>query len=228
MHKSFPFLLIITSILMAGGLWSYSQAVGSTIEVCVKRNGAVFVIGEGFRRADCRRNDTLMSWHVTGVPGPKGDKGDKGDKGNSGSSLHLFDGSGQDLGIFLGTDRGGPETFILGPNVKANFVNTNPPRLVASVPNIFFESGDCSNDAFLIPLPDVPSDAQTLVATREPRYFKVASFATEQININSYLNPGVDVLCRSLQEATTTRARLEEVILPFTLPLAWPLEIREN
>ena len=45
----------------------------------------VYVIGAGFRREDCRRNESLLTWNTQGIQGPQGEKGEKGDQGNPGS-----------------------------------------------------------------------------------------------------------------------------------------------
>lgn len=81
-------ITLIISISIVGltiGLWSYTQATDKTISICVKKSGLSFVIDQGFRLKDCGKNDTLLTWNITGPQGPKGDKGDKGDLGNPGS-----------------------------------------------------------------------------------------------------------------------------------------------
>ena len=85
-----------------------TRAAGSEVMLCVKRIGLVYMVGEGFRRADCHPGDTLVSLNTAGAPGPqgpagpagpvgpigpagapggqgvKGDTGAKGDKGDTG------------------------------------------------------------------------------------------------------------------------------------------------
>jgi hypothetical protein len=65
------------------GHWFGDRGGGGSesLTVCVKNNGAMYVVGEGFRKADCKKNDRLISLDLQG---PKGDKGSKGDKGEQG------------------------------------------------------------------------------------------------------------------------------------------------
>jgi hypothetical protein len=84
MKKQFWFALVIVSVLSVVGLWNYGQAAGNGVEVCVRKNGAIFMIGDGFKRADCLKNEKLISWNITGPQGPKGDKGDQGPIGLTG------------------------------------------------------------------------------------------------------------------------------------------------
>ncbi|OGI60912.1 hypothetical protein A2641_00795 [Candidatus Nomurabacteria bacterium RIFCSPHIGHO2_01_FULL_37_25] len=74
----------IFSLALVLGIWSYSQATGNEITICAKKSGLVYVIGDGFRRADCKKNDQLLTWNVVGIKGDKGDKGDTGDVGPRG------------------------------------------------------------------------------------------------------------------------------------------------
>lgn len=60
------------------------RAQGPTITVCVKNNGAMFLIGESFRRADCRSNEQLLSWNIAGPQGPQGPQGVPGVAGQAG------------------------------------------------------------------------------------------------------------------------------------------------
>src|SRR3989344_5460312 len=76
---------VATAILATLAWWGLAKAEGEMITVCVKRSGAVYVIGEGFRRADCRNNDQLLSWNVGGTPGPQGPAGEQGPAGNDGA-----------------------------------------------------------------------------------------------------------------------------------------------
>ena len=76
---------VATAILATLAWWGLAKAEGEMITICVKRNGTVYVIGEGFRRADCRSNDQLLSWNVGGVSGPQGPAGEQGPAGNDGA-----------------------------------------------------------------------------------------------------------------------------------------------
>ncbi|MBI4708949.1 MAG: hypothetical protein HY764_01945 [Candidatus Portnoybacteria bacterium] len=67
-------VILIISIVAVGltiGLWTYTRAAGDTISVCVKKSGLVYVIGEGFRRDDCKKNDKLLTWNIQGLKGDK-------------------------------------------------------------------------------------------------------------------------------------------------------------
>jgi len=97
MKKQFWFSLVIVSVLSVVGLWSYGQAAGNEIEVCVKKNGAVFMIGDGFKLTDCLKNEKLISWNIIGPQGPKGDKGDQGLIGLTGPQGESNDSKIQEL-----------------------------------------------------------------------------------------------------------------------------------
>lgn len=61
-------------------------ADGSTISACVKKDGAMYLIGESFLREDCRGNDRLIGWNVAGPQGPQGVAGAAGPAGPQGQA----------------------------------------------------------------------------------------------------------------------------------------------
>ncbi|HRH31389.1 MAG TPA: hypothetical protein PK950_01865 [Candidatus Paceibacterota bacterium] len=55
-----------------------------SLQICVRTSGVAFVVGYGFKKADCRRNDklvTIIKNGAVGAQGPVGNKGPTGDKG---------------------------------------------------------------------------------------------------------------------------------------------------
>jgi hypothetical protein len=83
-YKSF--LLIIVMILVVLSVWTYTKADGGQITICAKKSGLIYIIGEDFKRIDCKKNDSLISWNSAGQIGPKGDKGDVGPAGPKGDT----------------------------------------------------------------------------------------------------------------------------------------------
>ena len=83
-NKNVLAAFVATAVLATLVWWGLARAEGEMITVCVKSNGAVYVIGEGFRRANCKNNDQLLSWNVGGVPGPQGAQGEQGVPGPQG------------------------------------------------------------------------------------------------------------------------------------------------
>jgi hypothetical protein len=75
----------MTSIVSLSA-WTYTKAEGTTLEVCVKKSGLIYVIGEEFRRSECKKNDSLLSWNTAGIQGLKGDTGLQGPKGDVGAT----------------------------------------------------------------------------------------------------------------------------------------------
>lgn len=112
-------MIAIFVLGLALGLWTYTRADGDTISICVRKSGLVYVVGQGFRREDCRRNESLLTWNIQGPPGPlgpegpqglsgpPGEKGDKGDPGEpglpgpAGPSLKVFDTEGEEVGYII-------------------------------------------------------------------------------------------------------------------------------
>ena len=68
------------------GFWTYTQATGATLTVCAKNDGDHYFIGDGFKRATCKKNEKLISWNTEGPQGEQGEKGDKGDAGPQGEN----------------------------------------------------------------------------------------------------------------------------------------------
>ncbi len=75
---------VLFGLVVSGGTFAYIKAEGNQITVCVKKSGLVYVIGEEFRRSECKKNDSLLSWNTAGMQGLKGDKGDMGPQGTQG------------------------------------------------------------------------------------------------------------------------------------------------
>src|SRR3989344_6257886 len=86
--KSLAILGVVTVMVL--GFWTYTQAVANDITVCVKKDGTVHVVGPYFKRDECKKNETLLTWNAQGEKGDKGDQGiagpagAKGDKGEQG------------------------------------------------------------------------------------------------------------------------------------------------
>ena len=228
MSKKISVLILSVAIIFAG-VWTYTKAEGGEISVCVKKSGLVYVIGSSFRKQDCKKNDSLLSWNVAGPQGPKGDKGDPG------PSLHLFDANDQDLGVLIGTRLGVPVTveyiaFLPAQGLKIAFSNTGLTALFFPVNlerNVAFEGNDCNGNAYVTHSALI--DQQTLfhleVTGKISGNFKIKDLNVEQVVANSFIS---NHSCINTSEATTTYGSFEEVTLPFSLPLAGPLEIREQ
>lgn len=78
-----PVFLIFVTVLSVSA-FTYTKAEGVLLEVCVKKSGLIYVIGEDFRRSECKKNDALLSWNTSGIQGSKGDTGPQGIKGDKG------------------------------------------------------------------------------------------------------------------------------------------------
>jgi len=55
-----------------------------SITICVKNSGLIYVVGQGFRRTDCKKNDKLFDINVDSINGKEGPIGPKGDNGIDG------------------------------------------------------------------------------------------------------------------------------------------------
>ena len=245
----------ISVVALMIGLWSYSQAASEgTISICVGKNGLVYILGTGFRREDCRKNESLLTWNAQGVQGPKGDKGETGATGSQGEqglqgepgvqgvagqdamTLHLKDANGQDLGTLVSssllteagtnTDDRLYTTYLENGDVFLEFLlRTN--RTVSlmggrTFGGIYFRNLDCTNDAFLTTQP-VPS---TLYKAGT-RYFKASE---ESLTLGSWPRATASNYLNGCQNSGDGYPLyiLDEVSLPFSEPIAWPLRIVEE
>src|SRR3989344_6018083 len=85
--KKLKTLAVIGVVLLAVSLlvWQARAAEDESLTLCFRRNGLVFAVGDGFRRADCRHNERLVTLNLGGgLPGPEGPVGDKGPTGDQG------------------------------------------------------------------------------------------------------------------------------------------------
>lgn len=221
----------ILGVAFIVGLWSYSRATGDEITVCVKRNGMVYVIGEGFKNAKCQKNETLLSWNIQGPPGP------------SGNALHLHDGGGQDLGLLLNmdmydeplnlsitptqpTDIKTYRTFHPAFGVELFFdVRTRSKDVRLALPlngGVYFEGADCTGAVFSLDRTDrISVGPHVFIKATGPRYFRYAGGPTARTGA-SYLPEAFGSPCVNTSTSTPNAIDLEEVSPSFTEPLAWP------
>ena len=237
--------LILSVVLVALGFWHFTQAQGSEIEVCVKKSGLVYVIGNGFRRSECRKNDTLLSWNTTGPQGEKGDKGDegepgpqgiqgtKGDKGESGTetSLHLYDASNQDLGILIGPSLSDKNIDTYIPSIQAAARFTQDASSTAALNlhrrDLYFDAENCIGSSYILAATStaLATDMVYLFysSSTPPRIFKIDTPAP----LTLVLKSRTSVACSNISELRQA-IPVHEIVVPFNLPLTWPLQIQSN
>jgi hypothetical protein len=231
-----PTIITISVLVLALGLWTITRANGDEIKVCVNRLGLMFVLGEGFRETECWRGETLLSWNKQGPPGPKGEKGDKGDPGIA-SALHLFDANDQDLGILVGVHDSPDQFTTYLPGIKAlvKFVqNLNTAELDDSSLTVYFTELDCTGTAFA-------TGVRPMALLRVEGSSTTPIFNGDYVTKLSDINPSDALAAKSRtwpqpdgcrnnagSPGATDQVLVQFVTLPFTEPLAWPLEIKAD
>jgi len=252
-NKKFAILILAMAVIFAG-VWTYTKAEGGEISVCVKKSGLVYVIGSSFRRQDCKKNDSLLTWNATGLQGPKGDKGDTGDQGPigltgpqgiqgepgpkggageqgvAGSSFHLYDANGQDLGTIVDsardTDGERFTVFLSKQGVFTTFLARTRDQAIfidALDVTTYFSDLDCTGIAYAINTVGPNQLIRSLQGSPVNRFFKYKGGS-----IGPTLSKTDDrgVCVNSGLSANPNNVQLEELTMPFTLPLAWPFEVK--
>jgi|GEM_PF-2064743 len=75
------------AVALVAGAYAVSKAYAEdsdTLTLCVKNSGVVFVVGEGFKKTECKNNDKLITLNLSGSQGPQGPQGDQGPIGLTG------------------------------------------------------------------------------------------------------------------------------------------------
>lgn len=160
------------------------------------------------------------------VPGPIGPQGPQGEPGEGGPSLVLKDANGQNLGILLGSTRGGSserkyETYLPDIDVFLQIVERTSARTVIiddNPPVIYFTELNCLGTPF-----DGTSSASKSVTP------VLANGKTYKITGPSLNSP---VAKSRLDQATCSNGEqqlggilAEEITLPFNEPIAYPLSV---
>lgn len=78
------FLVGISLGVLIINFTSISKASGSEMTVCVKKDGVMHLIGDNFKRSDCKRNEKLLTFNTQGQVGNTGPQGDAGAVGPQG------------------------------------------------------------------------------------------------------------------------------------------------
>lgn len=230
-------------LVLVFGIWTYIHAEGSVITACVKSNGLVYVIGDGFKQSDCHSNDQLLSWNIQGPKGDKGDKGDtgiqgvKGDKGDPGLSVNVTDLNGQKLGVFMSENHWNWDRIFI-PSLNG-WVDIDPSSGLmsdvttheTSIP-VYFSSTDCTGQGGikvreLLNDLSLEYDVNMIIDAGNAshhRFFKADMTPPRFYPLNSRLYKGE---CLSEYDSGLAQPAVE-VSLPFSLPVPTPLLLKSG
>lgn len=236
------------------GIWGYIKASEKEIEVCVKKDGAVFMIGDGFKRADCRKNEKLVSWNIAGPKGDKGDvgpigpqgekgvdglmgpQGPKGERGESGAgfSFHLYDAGGQDLGLLLSMQNTANYSkfgyFAYIPTLDVGVEFSEDAGLLkrqGASGNIWFSERDCTGLAYGV----MVSNHQLSETMSDGTVFRGKSTGPkngQSLRLQSFINSTQRCQNMQPQGISNTIFEAEKILLPFNEPVTAPVEIRKQ
>jgi len=211
------------------GLWGYIQANGEGITLCVRRSGSVSVEGFGFRSEGCRRGETEITLNGGGE--------------QAGADLHLFDGDGQDLGILVDVKTSFqarppflPDDYAaFNPDLNAFlfFANVAPePSLVSPLATFLYDGEDCTGTQFIsFFFEERTFNPQTVYedVALSPLLFKpVISEPLADRTAVSQTDPVLGCVATSTPKLIPNTLRMEEIFVPFTEPLAYPLEVKSQ
>jgi hypothetical protein len=183
------------------------------------------------------------------IPGPKGDTGEKGDTGPQGiqgpqgetgtqgeqglqgiqgeqgpqgpaGAIDVYDANGQYLGQLL--EAGYPfagQINIYLPSLQSTIVLADDDMYTASKKvGLFFESNDCTGQAY------VNKEYHMMVFKNNPNdSIAYKALGTPVINVLAYNSVLDDGQCVPQNNNASNQIAVEEVTIPFALPVAWPL-----
>ena len=162
-----------------------------------------------------------------GPQGPEGQRGLPGEQGVSGTSLHLFDGNLQDLGIWIGTYG---QTYLSELDVIAIF-DMSSAQLITEVDTNWFDRRNCDGHAGnMYVATDAARNSQrhqgifSVNNHDDLGYFRVVSGAGAAVNV-LVLSRFYDGQCENIVPISIVGYRLEPIALPFVEPLTWPLKV---
>jgi len=249
----FASILVAAAIFL--GLRLYTQAQGAAITVCAKHDGLMHVIGGGFKRTACNQNETLLSWNIQGPPGPQGPAGQNLHLFDAnGQDLgilvdaeiyfeaELLERLKSNLPLTPSLPAGSIPPTVLEKKLFKTYLSTlgvsplimersrsETAEIVSPLSGgIVFEEMDCTGTAFSLDRTDrVAIAPNMLIRAAGPRYFKFG-VRMGALNGQSFLPETIGQPCMNTATSTANGIQLEEVTLPFTEPIAWPLEIRSQ
>jgi len=222
MQRIIVFFIGLSLVL---GLWAYTKANGEEITACIGKNGLMHIIGEGFRRTECKDNETLLSWNTQGEKGDTGEQGEQGEKGDDGQDgsdaevFHLFDGDDQDLGVLVRREPGDGRytTHIADISVSINFHQDGHGRAALDVGtrDAFYPDLNCSGTPFIN-----NAHTQALYTDGTRSFFLTADVGTQADRSYKSRRQG-DGSCFNTPGNLRSKT-FHEVTLPFTVSPAHP------
>ncbi len=232
----------IVAILLAG--WFVVVASDAEqISACVNRVGIPRIIKDG---ENCRKGESYLSWNIKGEKGDTGEKGEKGDmgeKGNPGSDgkdateLHLYDANGQDLGLYVGDRTSNPpeQPITLNVDMGVFFIfaqsgyETHRAHFEPRGAQLQFDELDCKGNTFVSIDSAGAGYHQNVynVGVEYPdNFYFMLGRTTISKTIFSHSQTDRAFPCVNYSTPQTMEVlEATEFILPFTEPLAWPLEV---
>lgn len=171
---------------------------------------------------------------LQGEPGPRGEQGPTGPAGSGGGSqLHLFDGRGQDLGLFIDANS---TTFLPGLALYLRFAeqgssrNALPPKFVPINDGLYFEQLNCAGAIYL----DI--DRVSTVVQRQGvfagnpdvfgRFRIIPDSSPMSVTIRSRPSGDGGFNCLNITPNSKAVYPVESITLPFSEPLTYPLRIK--
>ena len=159
------------------------------------------------------------------IPGPAGQQGEKGDNGTDGTNLMLKDANGQNLGIIISADRNLSDftTYLPEQDLILNISQYRHTGVKINLDsNIYYAEVNCQGTAYIGNLGNPGSTEYTPGSNRLFRHTSesaIPSFSAAS-TLQSHLTE-----CQNAQSETGDMWPLEEVLIPFSVPLAYPLNI---
>jgi hypothetical protein len=160
-----------------------------------------------------------------GEVGPAGPQGLAGDDGRDGTSLHLEDGRGQDLGILLSISSDRYNTFSAELDALLQFTISQDGRVVhvTGGKQLYYMEQNCHGDPFVAFVTDW--DHALFKGEWDPSggLYKhdLSEAPQKRVSLSEWMGGACQNVTREIEHAID----IEEVSLPFTEPLAWPLHV---
>jgi len=214
---------IFASFITSG---SASHAQGNEIHGCYKKNeGGLRIVSHP---GACRPSEVPVSWKQAGRQGPQGEVGPAGPQGPAGPAgsvkveqgPRVYDARGQFLGILPGDLEGFLSVFIPGLSKFISFSSSTgdvDPFFPAAY--VYFDGENCTGSSY------VDTSLRYQVFRLDAKYAVSKDAPSECIDIRSVSSPdwGAGRQCRSRSSACMPVLPYEEVRLPFSVPVAFPL-----